>query len=48
MRAYVFRGAKPWFTENQFRTMARIRGMECGAASDLAEAFYARKFVLGT
>jgi LmbE family N-acetylglucosaminyl deacetylase len=35
--------AKPWFTEDLFRAVARIRGMECAAPSGLAEGFYCRK-----
>ena len=34
---------KPWFTEDLFRAVARIRGMECVAAEGLAEGFYCRK-----
>jgi hypothetical protein len=48
MSANVFQGAKPWSTEALFRSMARIRGLECGAASGLAEAFHTQKFVVGT
>jgi len=36
---------KPWFTADLFRALARIRGMECVAPDDLAEAFYCRKAV---
>ena len=38
---------KPWFTRDLFRSVLRIRGMEAGAPSGLAEGFYARKVVLG-
>jgi LmbE family N-acetylglucosaminyl deacetylase len=34
---------KPWFTEDLFMGLMRIRGMECNAPGRLAEAFYARK-----
>jgi len=34
---------KHWFTEELFRSMLRIRGMECGSITDYAEAFYCRK-----
>jgi len=34
---------KPWFTGDLFRSVARIRGMECTAPDGLAEAFYSRK-----
>lgn len=36
--------SKNWFTESTFQAMARIRGIEC--ASEYAEAFYGRKFVI--
>jgi len=36
---------KPWFTEDLFRAVARIRGMESVAPERYAEAFYCRKAV---
>jgi LmbE family N-acetylglucosaminyl deacetylase len=39
---------KSWFTEETFRGLMRLRGIECTAASGCAEAFYARKLVIGT
>lgn len=38
---------KRWFSESLFRSVLRIRGMECNAPSGFAEAFYCRKLVLG-
>jgi LmbE family N-acetylglucosaminyl deacetylase len=38
---------KGWFTEETFRGLMRLRGIECAAASGWAEAFTARKFVIG-
>jgi LmbE family N-acetylglucosaminyl deacetylase len=35
--------AKPWFTADLFKAVARIRGMECTAPEGFAEAFYCRK-----
>ena len=35
-----------WFTEDTFRAILRLRGVESNAPSRLAEAFYARKLVL--
>jgi len=32
-----------WFTDELFRSLMRIRGMECNAPSGYAEAFYCRK-----
>lgn len=37
---------KHWFTEETFRALLRVRGIECRAASGYAEAFYCRKLVL--
>ena len=37
---------KPWFTEDTFMSLMRLRGIECNAAHKYAEAFYARKLVL--
>ena len=44
--AYPSQHAKPWFDDELFHAMLRIRGMESGADSGLAEAFVARKMVL--
>lgn len=38
---------KGWFAEEMFRGLLRIRGIECAAPSGYAEAFYARKLVIG-
>ncbi len=37
---------KHWFTEDTFRALLRLRGMESAAAGKYAEAFYCRKIVL--
>jgi LmbE family N-acetylglucosaminyl deacetylase len=37
---------KPWFDESVFRSLCRLRGMECNSPTGLAEAFYFRKLVL--
>jgi LmbE family N-acetylglucosaminyl deacetylase len=37
---------KRWFTEDLFRAVLRIRGMEVNAPSGFAEGFYCRKAVL--
>lgn len=39
--------SKHWFDDETFRGLARIRGMECRAPERYAEAFFARKLVLG-
>ena len=38
---------KPWFSGETFMALMRLRGMECRAKTGYAEAFYARKIVLG-
>jgi LmbE family N-acetylglucosaminyl deacetylase len=35
-----------WFTEDLFRSLMRIRGMECNSPNGYAEAFYCRKGVV--
>ena len=37
---------KRWFSEDAFRSLMRLRGIEAGAPSGYAEAFYGRKLVL--
>jgi LmbE family N-acetylglucosaminyl deacetylase len=34
---------KPWFSSETFTSLARLRAVECKAATGLAEAFYAKK-----
>jgi hypothetical protein len=41
--SYPSQAAKRWFTEDLFMAMLRIRGLEAGSSTGLAEAFYARK-----
>lgn len=36
---------KAWLTEDTFRAILRLRGMECAAPDKYAEAFYCRKLV---
>jgi LmbE family N-acetylglucosaminyl deacetylase len=38
---------KHWFDADTFRGLMRLRGMECRAKDRYAEAFYARKVVVG-
>ncbi len=37
---------KPWFQQDTFLSLMRLRGMECNAPSGYAEAFYCRKLVI--
>jgi LmbE family N-acetylglucosaminyl deacetylase len=46
MDAFQSQHSKPWFQEETFLSLMRLRGMECNAASGYAEAFYCRKLVL--
>lgn len=45
--AFPSQRAKPWFAEETFRSLLRLRGVEAKAASGYAEAFHCRKVVLG-
>ena len=38
---------KHWFSAELFRSLLRLRGMECNSPSHYAEAFYSRKLLLG-
>ena len=46
MDAFQSQHSKPWFEEETFLALMRLRGMECNAPSGYAEAFYCRKLVL--
>jgi LmbE family N-acetylglucosaminyl deacetylase len=37
---------KRWFSEDAFRAILRLRGMECNAPDGYAEAFYCRKLLV--
>jgi LmbE family N-acetylglucosaminyl deacetylase len=45
--AYGSQREKRWFTEDMFLGLMRLRGMESNSPSGYAEAFYARKTVIG-
>jgi LmbE family N-acetylglucosaminyl deacetylase len=45
LTSFTSQRGKRWFSEELFRSLLRLRGMECNASSDHAEAFYARKLV---
>ena len=47
MDAFASQRSKDWFSEDTFRGLARLRGMECRAPSGFAEAFSARKLSFG-
>lgn len=46
LECFSTQNGKHWFDEDTFAGLMRIRGLECGAASRFAEAFYGRKVVL--
>ncbi len=43
LRCFPSQHSRSWFTAQTFCALARIRGVECAAASGYAEAFHARK-----
>jgi LmbE family N-acetylglucosaminyl deacetylase len=46
MRYFPSQHGRRWFTPDLFRSILRLRGMECNAPSTYAEAFYSRKLVI--
>lgn len=46
MDAFQSQHAKRWFEPVTFRSLMRLRGMECNSSSGYAEAFFCRKMVL--
>ena len=48
LTAFESQRSKPWFQRETFLGLMRIRGMESNSASGYAEAFHARKLVLGS
>ena len=46
MSAFPSQANKPWYDEETFRSILRLRGLECHSASRYAEGFYARKIVM--
>lgn len=48
MKHFATQRSKAWFDERNFQALMRLRGLECRAESGLAEAFHARKLILGT
>ena len=45
LACFPSQAGKRWFTDDLFRALMRVRGMECNAESGFAEAFHARKLV---
>jgi LmbE family N-acetylglucosaminyl deacetylase len=46
LQSYVTQRSKRWFTDDTFRAMMRLRGLESGAESGWAEGFHVSKFLL--
>jgi LmbE family N-acetylglucosaminyl deacetylase len=46
MEHFASQRGRPWFREDTFRALLRIRGLECNAPDGFAEAFYAHKILL--
>ena len=46
MECFGSQRSKTWFTEDTFRAIMRLRGVESNAPSGKAEAFYCRKLLL--
>jgi LmbE family N-acetylglucosaminyl deacetylase len=47
MECYKTQTRKPWFSEDTFMALMRLRGVECDAPERYAEAFYGRKLIIG-
>jgi LmbE family N-acetylglucosaminyl deacetylase len=45
LEKFVTQKEKPWFTEETFRSILRIRGIESNSPSKYSEAFHCRKIV---
>src|SRR5262249_52141019 len=46
MDVFQSQRCRRWFRDDTFRSLMRLRGMECNSDSGYAEAFYCRKLVL--
>ena len=46
MECFGTQRSRQWFTEDTFRAMLRIRGVECNSPSKFAEAFHVRKMAI--
>jgi LmbE family N-acetylglucosaminyl deacetylase len=47
MEHFASQRSKRWFTEDLFRALMRLRGMEANTPTGYAEAFYLRKAIIG-
>jgi LmbE family N-acetylglucosaminyl deacetylase len=46
LECFASQSSRAWFTADTFRALARLRGIESGAATGFAEAFHGRKLCL--
>lgn len=46
LNSYATQRAKRWFTDDSFRALMRLRGLESGGESGWAEGFHVSKFLL--
>ena len=46
MAHYSSQRGKHWFTEDTFKAIMRLRGVECKSESGMAEAFHSSKIVI--
>jgi len=46
-QAFRTQASKPWFSDDTFLALTRLRGVEASSPTGFAEAFYARKINLG-
>lgn len=46
MKGFASQRERTWFSEDAFLSLMRLRGIEAGAPSGYAEAFYGRKIVI--
>jgi LmbE family N-acetylglucosaminyl deacetylase len=46
LTGFPSQAGKRWFSEDVFRSLLRLRGLECNAPSSYAEAFYCRKLII--
>lgn len=46
LSSYASQRAKPWFTEETFRALMRLSGIEAGPGSGWAEGFHASKLCI--
>lgn len=45
--SFASQRSKRWFDRDTFRSLMRLRGMECNSTSGYAEAFHCKKIVMG-